>query len=89
MTHFVTLHEVTNHITREVSFCFQSTSLFFCMLKNQVDTWSKKKKDFVMTKMNIMNKYLTIIQRDVLQADGAERGLPVLWLLFDVQPLSV
>lgn len=31
----------------------------------------------------------TVIQRDVLQTDGAERGLPLLWFLFNVQPLSL
>lgn len=30
-----------------------------------------------------------IVQCDVLQADGAEGGLPILRFLFDVQPLPV
>lgn len=30
-----------------------------------------------------------IIKRNILQADGPEGGLSILWLLFDVRPLSL
>lgn len=33
------------------------------------------------------NDFIDIIQCDVLQTDGAEGGLPIIRLLFDVQPL--
>lgn len=32
---------------------------------------------------------IDIVQRDVLEANGAEGGLPVLWFLFDVRSVSI